>query len=79
MTEAGLAELSIAQAKEIEQLKTCLHELLHWIYPRDGDPHPRTETFITEALIGFHLLGEDHPFENVATELEIAQSMAQQY
>lgn len=48
-----------------KQLEKCLHELLHWIYPREGDTCAhRMRTFIAEALIGFKLLGEEHPFVN---------------
>jgi hypothetical protein len=48
--------------EERNALHLALKELLHWIYPREGDGPHRSETFVDEAKIGFRLIQEDHPF-----------------
>jgi hypothetical protein len=68
--------MSELQAHQIRQLRKHVHELLHWIYPVEGDPdNHRTEHFVEEAMIGYLLLGEPHPMAN-AEHIELVARKA---
>ena len=49
--------------ERIKNLEQALRELLHWIYPRTGDPDHRCAHFLDEVVIAYQLLNDPSPFE----------------
>ena len=58
-----LKELYDASEERIKNLEQALRELLHWIYPRTGDPDHRCAHFLDEVVIAYQLLNDPSPFE----------------
>ena len=51
-------------SERIAELEQALRELLHWIYPRTGDPDHRCAHFLDEVVIAYQLLNDPSPFED---------------
>jgi hypothetical protein len=62
--------------QRVYDLEAHTREMLHWIYPREGDwDKYRAAEFVIEAMVGYLLIREPHPMANPQKIVDAALSL----